>query len=192
MSKAKEYPFPEENLAERAEWAIGRTSSVALRETLAQTFTQRLTIKKGRHSGLHFESPRRVAIFTRMNARTNLLIDALSRLKLIPLVLSSNYQLTDTWHVTFSRFAQYCIVDAGSVGEQANPVDFCMALREKHAEVPLILTSEKFAVDDLTLERSHLCDASLAGNFTVDSLRSVLSTAASNNLARRLATSLSV
>lgn len=181
----------ERDLVERAEQAIGRTSSAVLRETLAETFLERLKIKTGRKSTLHFEPPRRVAIFTKMNARTNELIDALCRLKLVPLVLSSNYQLTDTWHVTFSRFAQYCIVDADVVGEQADPIDFCMALREKHPEVPLILTSAKFAVDDLTLERSHLCDASLAGSFTVNTLQSVLSTAASNNLARRLQISLS-
>ena len=179
-----------DDLVDKAEIAVTKTSSVALREALAGSFLKRLEVWTDDEGKRHFQPSARVVIFSDTSPRTQKLAEGMMTFGMVPLVITSGYDHTITGDLTFNHFAQYCILDAEHVAKTSDLFLFCADLRDKNPEVPIILTSTAFDSDDLTQERYGLCDASLAGKFTLASLHRVISAAASNNLARRLSLNL--
>lgn len=173
-------------MADRIASAISQTSSAALREVLAVSFLQRHPrpqIRKRR--AIKFDPPQRVAIFANSTLASSRLVASLKRMGFIPLILTVSSR-SESWHKTFGRFAQMCFVDLDSFPLSCDPITFCRALREDHPQVPLILMSETFGDDDLSTDRSAVCDASMRWTADRDALTEVISAAQSNNLALRL------
>lgn len=190
MSQSNSRPVFRDAFKSIVEDAVSKTSSVAFRDVLACTFLNRLEIRADDRNRRHFQPCARVIILSDKTERTAELVQSLKALGMAPLVVASGYDHLAVGDLTFNHFAQYCIIDAEHVAKQTNLFNFCTELRKKSKEVPVILTSSTFVVDDMSRERSQLCDASLSDMFTLESLQSVLSSATSNNLATRLSASL--
>lgn len=175
-----------EAFQDRITRAVAKTTSVALREVLALSFLERSPKPRVSRRGLSFDPPRRVAVFSNQGAGTSALCLSLTRAGYIPLVLSNNFTLTGTWHKTFERFAEICIIDIDAIATTNDPIDFCRFLRQRHPNLPIILTSATFTNSDLTDERSHICDASFPAGVGRPELLEAISAALSNNLSCRL------
>ena len=67
------------------------------------------------------------------------------------------------WNVirSFLEVADLCFVDADSMGDIEDTIDFCLRLRNGAPAVQLILVSSAVRGHDLTAERSAICDATL-------------------------------
>jgi CheY-like chemotaxis protein len=176
----------EDVLLDRIERAVSLSSSPAMRETLASTFLNRLEVRQGPEDPLYILPATRVVIFAEKTPPALAIQDALAADGMATLILSAGLYPPPYDDVTFDRFAQLCIIDAEHIAQHGDLFNFCTALRRKNPDVPVILMSETFIKNDLSCERSLLCDASLGKDITRDNLRSVISAAASNNLARRL------
>lgn len=171
---------------ESAALAVSSSRSPAFREAIANTFLTATPKAKLVRKRLSYEPPRRVAVFSNDGPVGKTLCAHLKALRYIPLMLDPTYRLTDTWHATFSRFAQIVFVDIDAIAEKSDPIDFCQTLRAEHPLIPMILMSHGFRNHDLSTERSKLGDASITISFDRAFLQKAIGAAVDNNLSMRL------
>lgn len=79
------------------------------------------------------------------------------------------------------------LVDLDSFADTEDAVDALLAFRAQSGSTPLLLCSAAVKGDDLTAERSAICDATVRSTFTRERLKSALLAAIENNASHALA-----
>lgn len=130
------------DMGRRAADAISGAATAALSEALSATLAPGGKMTRNRRGRVFFAPPVRVAVFGGGPASERL-CGALKRLGFQPLLLPASYTLTDTWHATFSRYAQMCFVDIDAIARECDSADFLESLRAQHPDLPLVAMSQQ-------------------------------------------------
>ena len=169
------------DMGRRAADGISQDASRKLADALTAGLDSEKRITTTKRGRVFFAPPVRVAVFG-TGPGAERLCGALKRLGFQPLMLPSSYTLTDTWHATFSRYAQVCFVDVDAIAQDCDAADFLATLRTHHTDMPMVAMVAGDAGDALCPP----ADSSLSADFTGDALAMAISGAMSNLMVRRL------